>query len=188
MRKARTLAPRLRAWRRVRGHLDMLDSLHQALGVFEPGGAVLFRNQALGRLFRHEAKSSIVATAMEELAREVSRPGARPVRTSVTTAQCSYTLWASSLRPNVFGTGRVLIEVDRGAGVLPPCEDVQNRFDLTPREAEVALLLAEGLENRCIAERLSISPHTARHHTEAVMKRLGISSRAAVTVALLRQL
>jgi DNA-binding CsgD family transcriptional regulator len=72
--------------------------------------------------------------------------------------------------------------------VFPPCEAIQARFTLTPREAEVALLLAEGLDNQRIAELLSISPHTARRHTERVLRGLGIASRAAVAVTLLRQL
>jgi DNA-binding NarL/FixJ family response regulator len=58
---------------------------------------------------------------------------------------------------------------------------------MTVREAEVALLIAEGLKNRAVAERLPISPHTARRHTERVLRKLGIGSRAAVATSLLRQ-
>ena len=48
---------------------------------------------------------------------------------------------------------------------------------LTAREAEVAGLLAKGLSNREIAERLVISPHTVRSHLQAMSARLGVSSR-----------
>jgi DNA-binding CsgD family transcriptional regulator len=55
---------------------------------------------------------------------------------------------------------------------------------LTAREAEVARLLALGRSNGAIAAALGISAHTARHHTESVMAKLGVRSRAAVAARL----
>lgn len=55
---------------------------------------------------------------------------------------------------------------------------------LSGREATVAACLVEGLSNKEIAQRLSISPHTAKRHTESVLRKLGISSRASVARAL----
>jgi DNA-binding NarL/FixJ family response regulator len=51
---------------------------------------------------------------------------------------------------------------------------------LTERQAEVAVLLVDGLTNERIAERLGISTGTVRTHLFAVFRRLGVSSRAAV--------
>ena len=51
---------------------------------------------------------------------------------------------------------------------------------LTKKEANVARLLARGLTNDEIARELFISPHTARHHTQAVLNKLGIKSRRLV--------
>jgi DNA-binding NarL/FixJ family response regulator len=48
---------------------------------------------------------------------------------------------------------------------------------LTPREREVLELLAHGLSNRQIAERLGISEHTAKFHVAAVSGKLGAASR-----------
>jgi DNA-binding NarL/FixJ family response regulator len=48
---------------------------------------------------------------------------------------------------------------------------------LTPREAEVARLAANGAANRAIAERLGISERTVHHHCEAIFAKLGIRSR-----------
>ena len=48
---------------------------------------------------------------------------------------------------------------------------------LTPREREVLDLLAHGLSNRQIAERLGISEHTAKFHVAAVSGKLGAASR-----------
>ncbi|MBS1303397.1 helix-turn-helix transcriptional regulator [Loktanella sp. SALINAS62] len=58
------------------------------------------------------------------------------------------------------------------------------RHGLTARQTEVMGLMLEGLTSARIAERLGISPHTARRHCEAVLSRLGIRSRAAIWSAL----
>jgi DNA-binding NarL/FixJ family response regulator len=53
---------------------------------------------------------------------------------------------------------------------------------LTPREEEVLAMLAEGLLNKEIAERLQISAHTVKFHISSIMGKLGASSRTeAVT-------
>ena len=51
--------------------------------------------------------------------------------------------------------------------------------DLTRREAEVLALIAQGLSNRKIAERLIVSEHTVHRHVANIFVRLGVSSRAA---------
>ena len=48
---------------------------------------------------------------------------------------------------------------------------------LSRREREVINLLGEGLRNKDIAERLSISETTVRHHLSAVYSKLGVSDR-----------
>lgn len=51
---------------------------------------------------------------------------------------------------------------------------------LTAREQAVAALLTVRRTNREIAEALGMSEHTARHHTEGVLRKLGLRSRRAV--------
>jgi DNA-binding NarL/FixJ family response regulator len=51
---------------------------------------------------------------------------------------------------------------------------------LTTREREVATLLAEGLTNGQIAQRLYISAKTASVHVSNILAKLGMSSRAEV--------
>jgi pimeloyl-ACP methyl ester carboxylesterase len=51
---------------------------------------------------------------------------------------------------------------------------------LTPRQSEVAALVAEGLSNREIADRLTISERSAESHLERIRLRLGFRSRAQV--------
>lgn len=55
---------------------------------------------------------------------------------------------------------------------------------LTAREREVGRLLARGASNRAIAARLDVSEHTARRHTERILRKLGVTSRARVATAL----
>ncbi len=54
------------------------------------------------------------------------------------------------------------------------------RTALTPREQQVAELVAEGLTNRAVAERLGMAPGTARIHVERILAKLGLTSRVQV--------
>jgi two-component system nitrate/nitrite response regulator NarL len=63
--------------------------------------------------------------------------------------------------------------------------DEQLEFlDLTARELEILRLIAEGLKNQEIAERLYLSVHTVKNHVHNILERLGVKSRwSAVTHA-----
>ena len=53
---------------------------------------------------------------------------------------------------------------------------------LTAREIEVLVLMAQGLANKNIADRLAISEHTVKFHVSSILSKLGASSRTeAVT-------
>jgi len=49
---------------------------------------------------------------------------------------------------------------------------------LTPREIEIAKMVARGLRNRAIAEDLSVSEGTVKTHLHSVFEKLGVRSRA----------
>jgi predicted ATPase/DNA-binding CsgD family transcriptional regulator len=51
---------------------------------------------------------------------------------------------------------------------------------LTPREKQVAHLIAEGLSNKQVAARLVISERTAESHAANILRKLGFTSRAQV--------
>lgn len=61
-----------------------------------------------------------------------------------------------------------------------PDEALRERFGLTPRQIDVARLIGEGLTNAEIAEKLGLSFFTVRAHTEQVLAKLGVPSRAGV--------
>jgi ATP/maltotriose-dependent transcriptional regulator MalT len=58
--------------------------------------------------------------------------------------------------------------------------------DLTPREREVLGLLADGLTNRQIAERLVVSEHTVHRHVTNLLRKLGLPSRTAAAAHAVR--
>ena len=58
---------------------------------------------------------------------------------------------------------------------------------LTPREREVALLLAGGLTNRQIAGELTISERTVTTHVDRILRKLGATSRSQVAARVVRR-
>jgi DNA-binding NarL/FixJ family response regulator len=79
---------------------------------------------------------------------------------------------------------REMIELLRLAGEERRREQASQAVlaQLTPREREVLAALAEGLDNKAIAERLFISPDTARTHVVKVLGKLGVESRLQAAI------
>jgi pimeloyl-ACP methyl ester carboxylesterase/DNA-binding CsgD family transcriptional regulator len=71
------------------------------------------------------------------------------------------------------GSGEEKTEVEDPQVVFP---------ELTPRESEVLSLIAEGLKNDEIADRLFISPKTVRNHNTRIFSKLQVNSRAKAIV------
>ncbi len=97
---------------------------------------------------------------------------------------------------NAAGLGLVVLPAAAARALLPmevapasigaPATPIEA---LTPREIEVLHLLSEGLGNKAISRRLSISEHTVKFHVGAIMAKLGAASRTeAVTQAARRGL
>jgi DNA-binding NarL/FixJ family response regulator len=59
--------------------------------------------------------------------------------------------------------------------------------DLTRREIEVLRLVAEGLNNQTIAERLFVSDHTVHRHLANILNKLDVSTRAAAVAQAARR-
>lgn len=58
-----------------------------------------------------------------------------------------------------------------------------NPWGVTGRELEVLRLIADGLSNPMVAERLVISEHTVHRHVANILTKLGVSTRAAAVAA-----
>ena len=58
---------------------------------------------------------------------------------------------------------------------------------LSPREQEVACLVAEGMSNQDIANQLKLREHTVRNYLFHIFDKLGLSSRVELTLYALSQ-
>ena len=58
--------------------------------------------------------------------------------------------------------------------------------NLTKREREILSLVAEGMSNREIAERLVLSPETVKSHVAAILEKLGVSDRTQAAIYAVR--
>ena len=57
---------------------------------------------------------------------------------------------------------------------------VQNRYNLTPRERQVAELVCKGLRNGSIAKHLHIKPGTVKTHTRNIYRKVHVKSKIAM--------
>ena len=160
-----------------------LEATGQAAAIFAPCGTERHRTRALERLYAAEADRARLADAVRRLAVDLLQ-GAGTARRDVPLSGGTYAL-RGGLDASVLGSPGALVAVER-TSVLPPPGHLRARFGLTPRETEVAGLMAQGFADKEVAELLFISPSTARRHAERVLKKVGVSSRAGLAYALLQ--
>jgi DNA-binding CsgD family transcriptional regulator len=87
-------------------------------------------------------------------------------------------LRAMGARPAAAIVARRLRELgERGLARGPRPRTRRNPAGLTARELQVVALLAEGLRNNEIAERLVVSQRTVDHHVSAILRKLGVRTR-----------
>jgi DNA-binding CsgD family transcriptional regulator len=168
-----------------------LDTLEQPALVCSAFTPTSHCNAALRTFLQDQPHAAEVLDGMAEFGRgltEVRRRscpdlavrGSRRAVARKRLGRVEYVLTATCLPEPLIGFGAVAV-VTLGTPHAVPGEAIMiERYHLTVREAQVAALLQQRRSNREIAERLSISLHTARHHVEAVMSKLGVTSRAAV--------
>ena len=164
-------------------------------------GQRLYASGALERLLAEEADRETLERALDDarqglLARVATgastasltspyaggteEPRGFSLTLQVRTAGMEYRLQATAVPDASRSTGEHLcvIWVRRCKPRLLTALVLGDRYGLTPREIRVATLLAARLQSREIAEVLGISIHTARRHAEAVLRKVGVQSRA----------
>ena len=94
----------------------------------------------------------------------------------------SYEVRGSFLGRELLGAElRIVISLQRLVPSTTLSDKVlQERFNLTIRELEVARRLAQGQSTKEVAQSCGISLHTARRHTEKVFVKLGVRNRSQV--------
>ncbi|MFL5300564.1 MAG: response regulator transcription factor, partial [Anaeromyxobacteraceae bacterium] len=80
-------------------------------------------------------------------------------------------LWREGLAQNVVSPNGNGVE---GIAAAPPPTAADG---LTQREREVALLVADGLRSREVAERLGIASQTVKSHLKTIFDKLGVRNR-----------
>lgn len=176
---------------RARGRFAALfDDLEQPIALYSKDGALLYRSRRLRALMDDHPQATDVLDAADALARSVAGrrrggdapcPAARPVPTPAGTWRVCAALTPAGMP----GGAGVVALAEPMFPAMPDEETLRDRFGLTPRQAVVARLMGQGLGDQEIAERLTISWHTARRHARDVLRKLGLSSRAAVAMTLL---
>jgi DNA-binding NarL/FixJ family response regulator len=73
--------------------------------------------------------------------------------------------------------GQPLIVVRLPSGQVLPSASLQA---LTPREREVAALVADGLSNKQIAQRLRITLGTVKHYVHQILEKTGLQGRVGI--------
>jgi LuxR family transcriptional regulator, maltose regulon positive regulatory protein len=141
------------------------DDNERACDRFEDAIDLLLRDQAT-------LEAAAVRVELAGALEAVGRPEAavREARTALATLE--------EIRP---------VERERATAVLKRCrgEDLGNDT-LTTRQLEVLRLIAEGLSDHEIAERLVLSQHTVHRHVANIYTRLGCSTRAAAIARAIR--
>jgi len=165
-----------------------LSSLVDVLDMFEQGVVMVrsdlhpcYHNSAASELLNADSERDVLAREVRAVSRiAFSEQQHKTTVSEVGTIAGFYRLRAKLLKKKLIDiTSRtVLVTIERAEARLPSRELLMQRFSMTEREASVALLLARGARNAAIAAELRISVHTARHHTENVLSKLNVHTRA----------
>lgn len=89
-------------------------------------------------------------------------------------------IWANSMQLHL------VLSVLRNAAPIPLVASPGKNL-LAERETQVANLVAEGLPNRAIAQKLGITDHTVSNYLFRVYNKLGISSRVELVLYIMKQ-
>ncbi len=183
--------------RHVSGLATVVDALDGALLLCDEKGGELHRNRALRAVLDQAPTSARLVERMRRCAQRMSELRARGRGISIDErlralegpdggrAERGYRVRASYLPAETAGEGAILVVVEPPSPSLPRPSALRRRFGLTPRQAEVALLMARGRSNREMAAELSLSPHTVRHHAQRVLEKMGVRTRKALALRLL---
>jgi LuxR family transcriptional regulator, maltose regulon positive regulatory protein len=161
--------------------LEALRELEQLIGTDAVRAA---RELAEGRVAAAAGEHERARKLIEDAVDRFERCGA-PFEVAEARAELAATMLALG-RADAAGREEaaardVLLELGAGrADAAPPLPG------LTPREREVLRLLADGLTNRQIAERLVVSEHTVHRHVTNVLRKLDLPSRAAAAAHTVR--
>jgi len=165
----------------------VLENFEHGIVLLASNSDRCFTNSAAERILLGDAERGVLEREMRSVSRAaLTHRSGRPAEVEVATRDGRFRVRATLLPQKIreLRAGAVLITIRPAPSHLPTQASLMRRFGLTAREADMALLLAQGRRNREIAEALKISPHTARHHTENVLTKLDVHARSEVSRAI----
>ena len=180
--------------------LELLVHLHAARGELQDAGAALTRLRAVeacvqttpfracadraeGVLAGARGEHDRARMLLEDAVDGFERSGA-PFEAAQARLELAASLTA--LGRAEIGAREAALARERFDALRRPSADGDRPSSLTAREREVLRLLAEGLTNRQIAERLVLSQHTVHRHVANLLRKLGLPSRAAAAAHAVR--
>jgi two-component system nitrate/nitrite response regulator NarL len=83
--------------------------------------------------------------------------------------------------------GLVVVDPSLAPALAPPRDRTPLADELTAREQQVLQQLSLGLSNKEIAANMHISDHTVKFHVNAILQKLGVTSRTEAVVAAARR-
>jgi DNA-binding NarL/FixJ family response regulator len=173
----------------------LVDMLGASAALYSVEGDALHQTAALANMVAADPDSERLREALSAAARRAAEsraggsagharanaPQAGEIRQDVRTMGAQYRVRARLLGSgDGQGWGTVAVALEPRAWQTRPTATLRKQFALTEREVDVTYLLSAGKSNADIARALGISPYTARHHTQNVLSKLGVRSRAAV--------
>ena len=206
----RVLAPPFKAgvseWRRLAARRTelaaLLDAIPEAVLMYDGSGGLVHANPRAAELLGMPGAAGPGAQVRTEAQRMAWTLAAAAQRSFGQASSSNSSQMTEALR-EVRADGRVYrLRGTLASGWMPggeagvlvtaafelvnPLTDIElrSRYGLSAREIEVARLVASGLSNQEVAEKLGVSYFTARNHVERVLGKLGVGNRSRVGAVL----
>ncbi|MBL8940782.1 MAG: response regulator transcription factor [Archangium sp.] len=141
--------------------------------------------KALAEMKALQLKRPLLALANKEQVGEALAAGAQAVIPRDSTAAKLEVAIAAVQKGLTVTEPGWLNAVSSSGGVQAGSNAVDD--NLTPREHEVLILLAEGLSNKQIAAKLTISEHTAKFHVNSILQKMDAQKRVEAVVRAARR-
>jgi DNA-binding CsgD family transcriptional regulator len=186
----------LAMWRKTAEQKAALPAIVQALSgaaiLFDRGGTLLHANDPARALLASDAGARLrgeaqrLAWTVDASARRSSAAVGLPTATRDLRLDATCYRMRGVVPPETLrgSAGAILVTIERIERAPLSDQELRERFGLTAREVEVTRLVAQGLSNQEIADRLGVSFFTARNHVERLLVKLGVANRARVAVVL----
>lgn len=173
---------------------DTVEALSDGVATFTLEGLLLHRNPALAELLGNPCGASALLDGMSALVAALRELHESPVGTCgdgrapvmgevdfdgepIHLQGCLLARHGKDVKPIALV---VVTRPQRPPTFGDAAKSAGEQYELTEREIQVTMLLAQRRNNGEIAARLGLSEHTVRHHTERILRKMGAASRTEV--------